>query len=170
MDIRRSRLLKTKHLIQLGAALALAALVLTACTKSATNSNNANNSNSTSNSNTPANKNSSTAATTGDYSTPTAAFQSFYAAVKGNDLDGIKRSISKSAMASLEKDAAKDNKTVDEALKEVVKDAPSSRPEIRNEKIEGDKATIEFKDDKMNTWSPVSFVKEDGQWKIAITD
>lgn len=160
--------MKTKYLTRLGAA-----LVLTACNKSATNSNNtnnSNNSNSTSNSNTPANKNSSTAATTGDYSTPTAAFQSFYAAVKGNDLDGIKRSISKSAMASLEKDAAKDNKTVDEALKEVVKDAPSSRPEIRNEKIEGDKATIEFKDDKMNTWSPVSFVKEGGQWKIAITD
>jgi hypothetical protein len=52
----------------------------------------------------------------------------------------------------------------------MIKDAPANAPETRNEKIEGDKATLEIKDDKMDKWDTVPFVREDGQWKIAIFD
>jgi hypothetical protein len=37
--------------------------------------------------------------------------------------------------------------------------------EYRNEKIEGDKATLEVKD-PYGSWETVPFVKEDGVWKI----
>jgi hypothetical protein len=166
--------LKTPQLTRLAAALALSALALTACNKGASNSNNANNSNNTnatSNSNSAANKN--TTATTsgaGDYSSPTAAMKTFYEAAKGSNAEGIKRSMSKKSLTAIEKAAAKDNKTVDESLKEMMKDAPANAPETRNEKIDGDKATLEIKDDKMDKWDMVPFVREDGQWKIAIFD
>lgn len=39
--------------------------------------------------------------------------------------------------------------------------------EARNEKINGDKATIEYLDEK-GGWSPMEFVKENGQWKLTI--
>ncbi|MBV9956968.1 MAG: DUF4878 domain-containing protein, partial [Acidobacteria bacterium] len=166
--------MKTKQLTRLVAALALSALALTACNKgtgNSNNTNNANNTNATSNSGSAANKNA--AATTsgkGDYSSPTAAMKTFYEAAKGNDTEGIKRSMSKKSLSAMEKAAAKDNKTVDESLKEMIKDAPANQPEMRNEKIEGDKATLEMKDEKMDKWDTVPFVREDGQWKIAIFD
>ena len=37
--------------------------------------------------------------------------------------------------------------------------------EFRNEKIDGDRATIEMKD-SYSAWNTVPFVREDGTWKI----
>lgn len=154
----------TRQFTRLVAILALAALAFTACKKGTTNTNNANNTNNTSN--TAANKNAPTTPSTGDYSTPSAAFKTFYEAAKGGNIEGIKRSMSKRAMDEITKSAAKENKTVDESLKEMIDGAPSNMPEMRNEKIGGDKATAEMKDDKMDKWEKVYFVKENGQWKI----
>ena len=160
----------TRPIIRLLAVLAFSAFVLAAC-KQAANTNNTNNSNnSNTTSNTTANKNTTPPASTGDYSTPTAAFKTFYEAAKANDVEGLKRSFSKRTMEEVTKDAAKSNKTVDESLKEISKDTPVGLPEIRNEKIEGDKATAEMKDDKMDRWIKVYFVKEDGKWKIALDE
>lgn len=104
------------------------------------------------------------------YATPTATFKTFYEAAKSNNVEGVKKAMSKKTMNAITKAAAKDNKSVDEALKDVAKDAPTSPPETRNEKIDGDKATLEIKDDKKDKWDTVPFVKEDGMWKIALLD
>jgi hypothetical protein len=104
------------------------------------------------------------------YATPTATFKSFYEAAKSNNVDGIKKAMSKKTMDAITKAAAKENKSVDDSLKDMAKDAPSKAPETRNEKIDGDKATLEVKDDKMDKWDTVPFVKEDGLWKIALLD
>ena len=47
---------------------------------------------------------------------------------------------------------------------------PPTLPESRNEKIDGDKATLEIKNDKKGTWDTIKFVKEDEQWKISFAD
>lgn len=177
--IPKEHILKTTQLSRLAAVLVLSALALAACNKGATNSNNSNNannsnnSNSTSNSNSAANQNAATATMTGtgDYSTPSAALKTFYNATKGGDVETVKRSFSKKSLDFLEKGAAKDKKTVDDTIKEMVKDAttPSSL-ELRNEKIDGDKATVEAKDDKTDKWDTVPLIKESGQWKIAMFD
>ena len=71
----------------------------------------------------------------------------------------------------LEKGSAKENKTVDDTIKEMVKDATTPAAlELRNEKIDGDKATVEAKDDKTDKWDTVPLIKEGGQWKIAMFD
>jgi len=65
--------------------------------------------------------------------------------------------------------AKEQNKTTDEMLKEVDKDDKSEKmPETRNEKITGDTATLEVKNDKTNRWDALPFVKENGEWKIAL--
>lgn len=164
--------MKIQRSVRLAAICALCALALAACNKGTTNTNNANNTNSTSNTN-AANTNTTattTAATTGDYSTPSAAFRTFYDAAKANNVESMKRSMSKKTLEVMEKGAAKEKKSLDDVFKEMNKDAPASVPEIRNEKIDGEKATIEIKDSKMDKWDTVPFVKEGAQWKIALLD
>ena len=148
--------------------LAFSAIALAACNKTTNNSNNSNNSN---NALSPAaNKNSSTPATTGGYSTPAAALKTFYEASKATNIEGVKRSMSKKAMDEITKSAARENKTVDDSLREIIKDAPANMPAMRDEKIEGDKASAEVKDEKMDKWTRIYFVREGGQWKLALDE
>jgi hypothetical protein len=99
-------------------------------------------------------------------SSPTATAKAFADAARNKDVQGIKNAMSKGSLAMMESFAKMQNKSLDEALKD-----PSSPPpanfETRNEIITGDTATLEIKDEKGN-WEKLPFVKEDGQWKIAL--
>jgi Domain of unknown function (DUF4878) len=166
MKIRLSRTLPVTLAI---CALALAA----ACKGPATNSNGANTANNANSSNTrPAATTSPAQAptTTGALSSPTRAFMAFYEASKSGDVEAVKRTLSKGSFDFLTAEAKKENKTLEAALTESLKnaDVPKSTPEVRNEKIEGDTATIEVKDEKTNTWDSFKFVRENGEWKIRI--
>ncbi len=103
-------------------------------------------------------------------STPTATFKAYVEAVKSKDTDSVKKTFSKGSLEFFEKAAKAQNKTVDEMLKTGITDevASAAAPEMRNEKIEGDSATLEVKDNKSGKWETVPFVKEEGQWKIAL--
>jgi hypothetical protein len=160
--------LKIQRSIRLAAVCALCALALAACNKGATNTNNTNSTSNTNAANT--NTTATTTATTGNYSTPTAAFKTLYEAAKANDIEGMKRSMSKKTLELIEKGAAKEKKTLEEAFSEMNKKAPSSTPPTRNEKIDGDKATLEAKNEEKDKWETVPFVKEGGQWKMAFLD
>jgi hypothetical protein len=158
--------LKKNKLTLLAIATISGALALAACTGTKTNTNG--NTNSSTTSNTAADK--PAAKSSAEYSSPTAAFRAFYDAAKSGNTDGIKRSMSAKTLDMMQKGAAKENKSLDDAFKEMVKDAPSAIPATRNEKINGEKATLEVKDDKMDKWDTVPFVRENGDWKIAILD
>lgn len=167
--------MKTSKITALAATIILCALATGACNKGT--GGNTNNANTNANSNTAAANSNAAASTTpaavttgGDYSTPSAAFKTFYSAAKANDTEAMKRSMSKKTLQVMQEEATKEKKSVDDVFKEMNKDAPASMPEIRNEKIEGEKASIEIKDDKMDKWTPVPFVKEGNQWKIALLD
>jgi len=100
-------------------------------------------------------------------STPTEAWQTYYNAVKNTDVKAMK-SISPKKYREQVEDAAKvENITVDEGLtrelKRIAPRFPATMPETRNEKIEGDKATLEIKNGE--NWSKVHLVKEDDGWK-----
>ena len=99
----------------------------------------------------------------GKKSTPTETFKAFYDAAKKKDAAGIKKTLSKGLLSKLEDDAKRSNKPFDEYLVNVT--LPDTMPETRNEKIDGDKATLEIKV-RSDTWRPASFVKEDGEWKL----
>jgi Domain of unknown function (DUF4878) len=100
-------------------------------------------------------------------SSPTATAKAFTEAVKNKDAQGIKNAMSKGSLEMMEKFAKMQNKSLDDALKEPSSSPPPTTFETRNETITGDTATLEIKSDKGN-WEKLPFVKEDGQWKIAL--
>src|SRR5437763_4414414 len=104
-------------------------------------------------------------------SSPTSTFKAFYEAQKKKDVDGMKKALSKSSIQMIETAATRQGKTVDKALTESF-EGPGAKsdkmPETRNEKIDGDNATLEVQDEDTKKWSKVYFVKEEKNWKIAL--
>ena len=102
-------------------------------------------------------------------STPTATFKAFFEASKKKDVPGMKKTLSKGTVDMFDKLAKEQNKSLDDMLKGIDKDDKNEKmPETRNEKINGDTATLEVKNDQTGKWDTLPFVKENGEWKIAL--
>lgn len=102
-------------------------------------------------------------------SSPTKTFKAFFEASKKKDTAAMKKSLSKGTVDMFEKLAKEQNKSTDEMLKGIDKDGKDEKiPETRNEKITGDTATLEVKNEKTDKWDTLPFVKEEGEWKIAL--
>jgi hypothetical protein len=101
-------------------------------------------------------------------STPTATAKAFYDAAKSKDVAGMKSVLSKRMLDMMEKAAKAQNKSIDDFIKESNdSEPPPANFETRNEKINGDTATVEVSNGK-GGWEPFNFVKEDGQWKLTV--
>lgn len=100
--------------------------------------------------------------------TPTDTLKVFIEATKNKDVEAVKKTLSKGTMAIIEDSAKKQNTTVDELLRKDNGMPIKELPEIRNEKIEGEKASVEVKNVVTNEFDRVPFVKENGDWKIAL--
>jgi hypothetical protein len=83
----------------------------------------------------------------------------------------MKKTLSKSSLQMMEKAAKSQDKTIDQAITEGF-NSPGGKsekmPETRNEKIDGDNATLEVNDEETKKWETLYFVKEDREWKIAL--
>lgn len=102
-------------------------------------------------------------------STPMEAGESFFNAIKQKDKAAFKSLMSKESMEILQA-AAEEKKVTLDGLLDTQFFPNTQLPEKceqRNEKITGDKATTEMKDEK-GEWSPMAFVKEDGVWKVSL--
>lgn len=97
---------------------------------------------------------------------PTETLRTFLEASRKKDVETVKTTLSKTTLEMAEKSAREHNTTVDALLKKDDVQVSEVLPEIRNEKIEGDTATVEIKDSG-NGYETLPFVKEDGKWKIA---
>ncbi len=100
-------------------------------------------------------------------STPTELFKNFYTAARDKDVAGLKSMMSRAALADTEREAKKRGQSLDDFLAAQGQYFPPNMPEIRNEKVEGDKATLEFRREGAANWSTAWFVKEDGEWKVS---
>jgi hypothetical protein len=163
------------------AAVALAAITLLAgCSKTTTNANstntvangNAGASKSPGNTNALPSPSATSTTSTSSGSTPTGAFEAYYEAIKAKDVSAVKKLFSKSMVTMMEDQAKRSNKSVDDVMAEGLKQAsaevPETLPESRNEKIDGDTATLEVRDEKKDKWETIHFVKEDGEWKLSL--
>ena len=99
---------------------------------------------------------------------PTETMKALNEASKTKNVEVIKKLVSKSTVALLEKSAKDQNTTVEELLKKDEGSPFQELPETRNEKITGDTATVEVKNTATNDWETMPFVKEDGIWKVAL--
>lgn len=99
---------------------------------------------------------------------PTETMRALNDAAKNKDAEAIKKLVSQGTLDLLEQSAQQQKTTVDELLKRDEGAPFQELPETRNEKIEGDAATIEIKNNATNDWETMPFVRENGVWKIAL--
>lgn len=103
----------------------------------------------------------------GDAATPTEAVKTFAAGMKDKDPSKVKSVLTAGSVKMLETGAKNDG---EESLDAFIKSGKGGKQfaldgEFRNEKIDGDSATIEAKSN--GKWEPITLAKENGNWKIA---
>lgn len=99
---------------------------------------------------------------------PTETMKALNDAAKKKDAEAIKNLVSQGTLDLLAQSAQQQKTTVDELLKRDESASFQELPQTRNEKIMGDTATIEIKNNATNDWETMPFVKENGVWKIAL--
>ena len=105
----------------------------------------------------------------GSLATPTEAYRTAYALREKKDIAGLKKVLSKEVIEFLEVVADADKKKLDDVIAEMFVKPQAKTPETRNEKIKGDRASLEYLDEK-GEWSVMDFVTEDGVWKMSFPD
>ncbi|HXH69227.1 MAG TPA: hypothetical protein VNI60_02655 [Pyrinomonadaceae bacterium] len=99
-------------------------------------------------------------------STPLETLKAYTLAIKKKDSTQMKLLLSDASIKMAELEAKAQNVTLDEIMKRETLFSENQRTvEHRNEKVDGDRATIEMKD-SFDTWITVPFVREEGVWKI----
>lgn len=101
-------------------------------------------------------------------SAPTLApvVQAYYEGLKKKDDNAVRAVMSQEFLKAIEADM-KDEKRTDLAAYMAEYDTiPEKSVEVRNEKIEGDKAVAEIRGGAYVNWTPFEFVKENGTWKF----
>lgn len=96
---------------------------------------------------------------------PTEVFKAYYDAAVKKDFATAKKHLSKGSVALMEAGAKQQGKTFEQAMK----DSPAAdgpMPQLSNEKITGETATVDISADGQKMAMP--FVKQDGEWKIAM--
>lgn len=99
-------------------------------------------------------------------STPLETLKSYTLAIKRKDTTAMKLLLSDASIKMAEDQARSQNVTLDEIVKnETLFTENQKRLDYRNEKIEGERATIEIKNSS-DSWDTIAFVLEQGIWKI----
>ena len=98
--------------------------------------------------------------------TPKETFMTYIKALKAKDYTTMKILLSDATIKMHEKEAKAQGVTVDEIVKrETLLSEKQTAVEYRNEKVNGDKASIQVKN-SYGSWETVPFLREDGVWKI----
>ncbi len=102
----------------------------------------------------------------GEPTTPKKTFETYIKALKQKDITTMKVLLSDATIKMHEQEAKAQGITVDDIVKrETLFSEGQTTVEYKDEKIDGDKATLQVKT-PYGTWETVPFVLEDGSWKI----
>ena len=97
---------------------------------------------------------------------PLDTLMAYTTAIKKKDTTTMKLLLSEASLKMAEQQANAQKVTVDDIVKnENFFIESQTKLEYRNQKIEGDRATIEVKNPS-NSWDVVPFVREEGVWKL----
>lgn len=106
-------------------------------------------------------------APTGSLATPTDAYKTAYALREKKDIEGLKKIMSKDAKEFFTEIAKAEKKSLDDILKEMFEKPQAKTDQSRNEKIDGDHATLEYPDED-GDWKTMDFEKVDGKWLLSL--
>ena len=105
-------------------------------------------------------------ATTNNAPTLAPVVATYYAALLKKDEAGAKKVLSQSAIKYWLEEKSEDLPTLLAILED--NEAPVEvKREVRNEKITGETAVAEIRGGSLGVWTPIAFVKENGEWKFA---
>lgn len=97
---------------------------------------------------------------------PKETFETYSKALKKNDLTAMKLLLSNETIKLHEQEAKRQGVSLDDIVKrEALLSQSQTVVKVRNEKIDGSKATLEV-ENSMGIWETVWFVFEDNAWKI----
>jgi len=104
--------------------------------------------------------------------TPTDAYKKLYAAVKAKDADEIKNLMSEKSISFAQSVSQRQNQPLAKVLENgfTATTFSETMPEMRDERIKGDSASVEVYNSKDSRWEDLPFVKQNGSWKLAIGD
>lgn len=98
--------------------------------------------------------------------TPVETFKTYIKAIRQKDTKAMKVLLSNATLKMHEQQAKAQGVTVDEIIKRESLIGDSQKAvDYKDEKIDGDKATLQFKN-SFGTWETMPFIREDGVWKI----
>ncbi len=98
--------------------------------------------------------------------TPIETFKTYINAVKQKNTTKMKLLLSSESIKMHEQEAKAQNVTLDDVVKrETLFSEGQKVIEFRNEKVEGERATLEVKN-SFGAWESIPFVREDSEWKI----
>lgn len=98
--------------------------------------------------------------------TPTETYKAYTKAIKEKDTTTMKILLSSETIKMHEQEAKSQGVTLDDVVKRETLFKPDQKTvKFRNEKVEGDKATLEV-ENSFGSWETVPFIKEDGNWRI----
>jgi hypothetical protein len=98
--------------------------------------------------------------------TPVETFKAYVYAVKQKDTTRMKLLLSSESIKMHEREAKSQNVALDDIVsRETLFSESQKNFKFRNQKIEGDTATLEV-ENSFGTWETVPFVREDNEWKI----
>jgi hypothetical protein len=95
-------------------------------------------------------------------SSPSAAMKAYHQAAKSKDFAALRRLLSAEYLKEFEKSPV----SMERILEGLTADVPATLPEMRNETIAGDTATIDVRSHRTQQWESITFVKENGVWKL----
>lgn len=99
--------------------------------------------------------------------TPSDTYRTAYEFRKNKDVEGLKKVLSPDALDFLKTlgEANKPTKSLDEMISDMFETKQADKAEVRNEVINGDRASLEYLADE-GTWEIMDFEKIDGKWFI----
>jgi hypothetical protein len=100
---------------------------------------------------------------------PTETYKLAYKYRKEKNIEGLKSVFAADVIDFLTEMGKSEKKSVDNELRDLCEKPQWSTDESRNEKITGDRATIEYRDED-GDWKTMDMVKEDGKWKLGFPD
>lgn len=160
-----------KYISLFSAALLIAATI-TGCQKAANTNTAANQAGNTSAANTnaatpAAAKTPETSSAAISLATPTDAYKAAYALREKKDVEGLKKVFSKDVLDFLTDIGKSEKKSLDDEITAMFDSPQAKTAEARNEKINGDKASVEYLAAD-GSWKTMDFVKDGSDWKMTI--
>ena len=105
--------------------------------------------------------------TVGSLATPSEAYKTAYDLRKKRDIAGLKQVMNSDVLEFLTMMGEDQKKSLDDMLKEMCEKPQADRAEVRNEKIKGDKAQVQYLTET-GGWKNMDFEKVDGKWLLSL--